>query len=103
MWEFIARLQQKPDQQKRAIAFGFSIVATFFIFAIWAGATFISLGGGNSKVVVTQEDVVAQKKVASAEASPLQSLKQSAAAIGTTFDRVKGLFGNFGKVEYENK
>lgn len=90
MLDFLDRLREKSDDERRTIAFGVSFAVTFFIFVIWISSFFLQMG--NSTLVVTGEDLKAQTEVAKSTPTPIESIRESAASISASIKSIRDLF-----------
>lgn len=73
MFSFIRRLQQKPEPQRRAIAFGTALFVTACIFVLWLVSFFVRM---DSTAVPQQQ----QEKV-----SPVESLSEMISSFSALF------------------
>src|SRR3989344_4938142 len=87
MRKYLARLQKKPDHNKRQFALLASVTITLFLFGVWSLATI----GVNTRIIAEENEV-----------SPFQSLGSNLAA---SFEGLKSNFGKlksgFGAVDFE--
>ena len=58
MFDFLSKLQERPEHERHVVALSFSIGVTALIFFIWVSAFFSSIGANS--VIVTSEDIEKQ-------------------------------------------
>ncbi|OHA17546.1 MAG: hypothetical protein A2836_03535 [Candidatus Taylorbacteria bacterium RIFCSPHIGHO2_01_FULL_45_63] len=81
IFDFIKRLQSRPEGQKRSIAFGLSLFLSSIVFVMW-----ISLFQLN----VARDNAVLAEKDIPAEVSPFQVLKNNVAGAFAGLRQVMG-------------
>lgn len=101
MFDYIQRLQQRPDHHKQAIAFGVALSVTGLISVAWISTFFVSFG--ESKVIVTKDDVEAVKSVTTKSVSPFSSVKESMAGVTESIKQLRGLIQDVNTLKYEKK
>lgn len=98
MFELLRKLQEKSEGEKKMIALGVSSGITLVIFFVWASAFFIKIGGNS--IIVTQEDVEAQKNVTEKTPSPGKLLKENLANATASFKELRSFLKSLNSIEY---
>jgi hypothetical protein len=74
---FLEKLRNRSDAEKRIIAFNASFLITAFIFTIWIVSTFYSNSSSVSENVASDVNNMKQAAQASVSMSPFESVKET--------------------------
>ena len=80
MFDFLEKIRQRPDHHKKAIAFAFAGVVTFFVFIGWSSTVNLSLQPLPDQSQLAGSGGSSGTDVQASELSPFASIKTSLSA-----------------------